>query len=112
MNKNTLVNAIKSADVHKKTGTYIRDILKPGLSLKEIALLIENNIKKELLFDIMRTPEKRYGKEFFQAQLLFHKAGVKQFYMYTNYDAVNFVTRSVGEDFDNIVEFKNKRRSG
>ena len=48
MNKNTLVNAINSADVHKKTGTYIRTILKPGLSLKEIAILIENNIKKEL----------------------------------------------------------------
>jgi methionyl aminopeptidase len=61
MNKNTLVNAIKSADVHKKTGTYIRTILKPGLSLKEIALLIENNIKKELLFDINNPLDKGIG---------------------------------------------------
>jgi methionyl aminopeptidase len=61
MNKNTLVNAIKSADVHKKTGTYIRDILKPGLTLKEIAILIENNIKKELLFDINNPLDKGIG---------------------------------------------------
>lgn len=61
MNKNTLVNAIKSADVHKKTGTYIRSILKPGLTLKEVAILIENNIKKELLFDINNPLDKGIG---------------------------------------------------
>jgi len=100
---------------HKNDGILIKTSLLPGfdgtIEYHKTMSTFAKNKDKELLFDIMRTPEKRYGKEFFQAQLIFHKAGIQQFYMYTNYDAVNFVTRSVGEDFDNIVEFKNKRRN-
>jgi methionyl aminopeptidase len=51
MNNGTLVNAIKSAKAHKNVGTYIRSLIKPGMSLKEIALLIENKIKEEINYD-------------------------------------------------------------
>ena len=47
-----LVNAIKAANAHKKVGTTIRSSIKPGMSLKDIVLLVEDNIKKEILFDI------------------------------------------------------------
>jgi methionyl aminopeptidase len=49
---NTLVDAIKSAQIHKKVGAYTRSIIKPGLSLHNIAKLIENKIKEETKFDI------------------------------------------------------------
>ena len=52
MDKSVLVNAIKASNAHKKTGTYIREIIKPGLNLKDIAILIENKIKEETKFDI------------------------------------------------------------
>ena len=48
---NTLVDAIKSAQIHKKVGNYARSIIKPGLSLHDIATLIENKIKEETKFD-------------------------------------------------------------
>lgn len=53
--KGELVNAIKAANIHKKTGIYIRDNVKPGMTLKNIALLIENKILEETSFDI-KTP--------------------------------------------------------
>jgi methionyl aminopeptidase len=51
MNNGTLVNAIKSAKAHKNVGTYIRSLIKPGMSLKDIAVLIENKIKEEINYD-------------------------------------------------------------
>ena len=50
-NNTPLVNAIKSAKVHKNIGTYVRSIIKPGLTLKEIVLLIENKIKDDVNFN-------------------------------------------------------------
>jgi methionyl aminopeptidase len=49
--KGSLIHAIKSAQIHKNVGSYIRNIIKPGLSLKEVARLIENKIKDETNFD-------------------------------------------------------------
>ena len=57
-NNKTLVNAIKSANVHKKTSYYVRDLIKPGITLKEIANLIENKVKEEIAFDIKKPSEK------------------------------------------------------
>ena len=39
-----LINAINASKAHKKTGEYIRNIIKPGMVLKDIAILIENKI--------------------------------------------------------------------
>ena len=50
-NKN-LLNAIKCAVVHKKVGSYVRENIKINMTLKEIAILIENKIKDEIEFDI------------------------------------------------------------
>jgi len=50
-NKN-LLDAIKCAVVHKKVGSHIRENIKINMSLKEIAILIENKIKDEIQFDI------------------------------------------------------------
>ena len=50
--KGILINAINASNVHKKTGEYIRNIIKPGMVLKDIAILIENKIKEETFFDI------------------------------------------------------------
>jgi methionyl aminopeptidase len=50
-NKN-LLDAIKCAVVHKKVGSYIRENIKINMSLKDIAILIENKIKHEIEFDI------------------------------------------------------------
>jgi methionyl aminopeptidase len=58
MSNKTLVNAIKSANVHKKTNYYIRDLIKPGITLKEIANLIENKVKEEIAFDIENPSQK------------------------------------------------------
>lgn len=52
MDNKTLINAIKGAHIHKKIGIYIRDEVKPMMSLKDIAILIEDKIKEETLFDI------------------------------------------------------------
>lgn len=51
MEKDTLINAIKASQIHKKTNYYIRDIIKPGIKLKDIAQLIENKINTEILFN-------------------------------------------------------------
>lgn len=50
-NKN-LLDAIKCAVVHKNVGSYTRENIKINMSLKEIAVLIENKIKNEIEFDI------------------------------------------------------------
>ena len=49
---NTLVNAIKASIIHKKIGKEIREIIKPGMTLKQIVLLIEDKIKTYTNFDI------------------------------------------------------------
>ena len=48
----TLINGIKASKVHIKVGKYIRENIKCGLSLKDIAIIIENKIKDEINFDI------------------------------------------------------------
>jgi len=48
----TLINGIKASKVHIKVGKYIRENIKCGLSLKDIAVIIENKIKDEINFDI------------------------------------------------------------
>lgn len=48
----TLINGIKAAKVHINVGKYIRENIKCGLSLKDIAIIIENKIKDEIDFDI------------------------------------------------------------
>lgn len=58
MDKKTLVDAIKSANVHKKVGNYIRNLIKPGYTLKDIAILIENKIKDEISYDSNNPIEK------------------------------------------------------
>jgi methionyl aminopeptidase len=54
----SLINAIKSAKIHKEIGSYIRSIIKPGLSLNDLASIIENKIKEDTNFDIIN-PLKR-----------------------------------------------------
>ena len=49
--ENTLINGIKSANVHKKVGIHVRNIIKPGMSLNNIATIIEEKIKDEINFD-------------------------------------------------------------
>ena len=56
-----LVDAIHSSKIHKNVGTYIREIVKPGLTLKNIAFLIENKIKVEVNFDIKNPIERGIG---------------------------------------------------
>ena len=52
MNNKTLVNAIKGSIIHKKIGIYIRNEIKPSMTLHNIVKLIENKIKEETKFDI------------------------------------------------------------
>lgn len=61
MNNINLVDAIKAAKIHKNVGNYIRELIKPGISLKDIAYLIENKIKDEIQFDINNPIEKSIG---------------------------------------------------
>lgn len=51
MDNKPLVNAIKAANVHKKVGEIVRNTIKPGMTLKDIALFIEDNIKTNIEFD-------------------------------------------------------------
>jgi methionyl aminopeptidase len=51
MNNNTLINAIKSANIHKKVGNHIRDIIKPGISLNDFSTIIEDKINEEIKYD-------------------------------------------------------------
>jgi methionyl aminopeptidase len=50
-NNHTLVNAIKSAKIHKDVGSYIRKIIKPGISINKIVTLIEDKINEETKYD-------------------------------------------------------------
>ena len=54
----TLINGIKAAKIHIKVGEYIRENIKYGLSLKDIAIIIENKIKDEIKFDIKNPLDK------------------------------------------------------
>jgi len=56
-----LVNAIKGANIHKETSTYLRSIVKPGISLQNIAVLTENKIKELTKFDINLPIERGIG---------------------------------------------------
>jgi methionyl aminopeptidase len=47
LEKSTLVNAIKAANIHKKVGNDIRQIIKPGMTLNNISTIIENKINEE-----------------------------------------------------------------
>jgi methionyl aminopeptidase len=58
MDNKTLINAIKAANIHKNVGIYIRNNVKPGISLKDIVFLIENKIKEDTKFDINNPLEK------------------------------------------------------
>ena len=49
--ESTLPEAIRASIIHKKVGAYIREMIKPNISLKDIAELIENKIKEETYFD-------------------------------------------------------------
>jgi methionyl aminopeptidase len=50
--KLTLVDAIKSANIHKKVGLCARDFIKPNKTLHEIANYIETKINEESSYDI------------------------------------------------------------
>lgn len=51
MQNNSLIDAIKGAQVHKNVGKYIRSIIKPNISLKSISKLIEDKIRTEVNYD-------------------------------------------------------------
>ena len=52
MNNTYLIDAIKASFTHKKVGKYLREnIIKPGVSLKEIANITENKIKEFINYD-------------------------------------------------------------
>jgi methionyl aminopeptidase len=52
MDNTYLADAIKASFTHKKVGEYLRrDIIKPGISLKDIATITENKIKEYINFD-------------------------------------------------------------
>jgi methionyl aminopeptidase len=52
MNNSYLADAIKASYVHKKVGEYLRNnVIKPGISLKDIANITENKIKEYINFD-------------------------------------------------------------
>ena len=62
MNKNkTLVNAITASYVHKKVGEHIREIITPGMSLNNIATIIENKINEEIKYDKNNPLERGIG---------------------------------------------------
>jgi methionyl aminopeptidase len=61
MNNHDLLNAIKAAKIHKETGKYIRSIIKPNMSLREIAILTENKIKELTFFNKEKPIEKGIG---------------------------------------------------
>ena len=62
MNKNkTLVNAITASYVHKKVGEHIREIITPGMSLNNIATIIENKINEEINYDKNNPLERGIG---------------------------------------------------
>jgi methionyl aminopeptidase len=56
-----LVEAIKASTIHKNVGLYVRDNVKPDMTLKDIVLLIENKIKEEIKYDEKNKLEKGIG---------------------------------------------------
>jgi methionyl aminopeptidase len=52
MSKTTLVDAIQSANIHKKVGSQLRNFITPNKTLHEIANYIENLIIEETNYDI------------------------------------------------------------
>jgi len=57
----SLLNAIKGAKIHIKVGENVREYIKPGLSLHDIAFFIENDIKNNILFDSNNPLDKGIG---------------------------------------------------
>jgi len=57
----TLVNAIKAANIHKKVGYHIRQIIKPGMTLNNIATIIEDKINEETNYDKNNPLERGIG---------------------------------------------------
>ena len=52
MSKTTLVDAIQSANIHKKVGSQVRNFITPNKTLHEIANYIETTIIEETNYDI------------------------------------------------------------
>ena len=52
MSKTTLVDAIQSANIHKKVGSQLRNFITPNKTLHEIANYIENLIIEETNYDM------------------------------------------------------------
>jgi methionyl aminopeptidase len=61
MKNSELINAIKGANIHKIVGTYIRSIIKPGMSLKSLVILIEDKIKELTIYDTNNPIDKGIG---------------------------------------------------
>jgi len=57
-NNGSLAYSIKAANIHKKVGNYIRETIKPGITLHNIATIIEDEINKEIHYDINTPLEK------------------------------------------------------
>lgn len=57
----TLVNAIKAANIHKKVGYHIRQTIKPGMTLNNIATIIEDKINEETNYDKNNPLERGIG---------------------------------------------------
>jgi methionyl aminopeptidase len=60
MDKN-LLKAIKASTIHKKIGKNIREYIKVGMDLHEISSFIEEEIKKEVNYDLNNPLEKGIG---------------------------------------------------
>jgi len=56
-----LSSAIKGAFIHKRVGKYMREFIKPGLTLKDISYEIDSKIKHETGFDQNKPLEKGIG---------------------------------------------------
>jgi methionyl aminopeptidase len=52
MNNQTLIDAIQSASIHKKVANYVKSTIKPNMTLREIAIMIENMINSETKYDL------------------------------------------------------------
>lgn len=61
MANSDLINAIKGANIHKETGKFIRSIIKPNITLKEIVISIENKIKDLTIYDSNKPIDRGIG---------------------------------------------------
>lgn len=80
---------------------FIKTSLLPGFdnTPEMYALFADKKVKTiDFINSIMRDPNKRYGPEMFDAQLVYHKLGINQFYSLDGLMAYNIITRNVGED--------------